>query len=66
VNVTAEIARRQEQLNNLAQAHQVLQERAQQRYEQAQSEYAQKLAERVAYTQQTGRQPKGRVPAPPL
>ena len=66
VNVTAEIARRQEQLYHLAQAHQVLQERAQQRYEQAQAEYAQKLAERAAYTQQTGRKPKGRVPAPPL
>ena len=66
VDVMAEITRRQEQLEHLAQAHQVLQERAQQRYEQAQSEYAAKMAERDAYTQQTGRKPKGRVPAPPL
>jgi len=66
VNVTTEIARRQAQLEHLAQAHRVLQERAQERYAQAQSEYAQKLAERAAYTQQTGRSPRGRVPAPPL
>ena len=66
VDVTAEIARRQAQLEHLAQAHQVLQERAQQRYGHAQSEYAQKLAARAAYTQQTGRKPKGRVPVPPL
>jgi transposase len=66
VDVTAEIARRQAQLEHLAQAQQVLQERAQQRYGHAQSEYAQKLAARAAYTQQTGRKPKGRVPVPPL
>lgn len=66
VDRSAEIARRQQQLEHLAQAHQVLQERAQQRYEQAQSEYAAKLAERDAYTRQTGRRPKGRKPVPPL
>lgn len=66
VDVTAEITRRQQQLEHLAQAHQVIQERAQQRYEQAQSEYAQKMAAREAYSQKTGRKPKGRVPAPPL
>ena len=66
VDITSEIARRHHQLDDLAQAERVLASRAQERYEREQSEYAEKIAERDAYTQQTGRKPKGRVPAPPL
>jgi transposase len=66
VDIASEIARRHHQLDDLAQAQRVLASRAQERYEREQSEYAEKMAERDAYTQQTGRKPKGRVPAPPL
>jgi len=66
VDVAAEIARRQQQLERLGEAHQELERRAQERYEREQAEYEAKRAEREAYTQQSGRKPRGRVPAPPL
>jgi transposase len=66
IDIAAEINRREEQLKNLAEAHNVLQSRAQERYEREQSEYIAKMAQREQYTKQTGRKPRGRVPVPPL
>lgn len=65
MDVTAEIAFRQERLLNLAQARAVLEARAQQRYEAEQAEYEAKMAVR-AQARQQGRQPRGRDPKPPV
>ena len=66
VDVAAELERRQQRLANLSTAEAVLQQRAQERYEQEWSEYEAKLSERTAREAQTGRKPKGPGPKPPL
>lgn len=66
VDVAAELERRQQTLANLSSAEAVLQERAQERYEQELSEYEAKLLERAAREAQTGRKPGGVAPNPPL
>jgi transposase len=60
-----EIALRQERLANLARAKEVLEARAQERYEAEKAEYEAKLREREEKAQQTGRKPRGRAPQPP-
>jgi transposase len=65
LDVVVEIALRQERLANLAQAKEVLEARAQERYEAEKAEYEAKLREREEKTQQTGRKPRGRTPQPP-
>jgi transposase len=66
VDIPAEIDRRNQQLDNLAEAQQEIQRRAQERFEGEQAKHTEKMAERDAYTAQTGRKPRGRVPAPPF
>ena len=66
VDVEAEMALRQSQLEQLAEAQRVMEQRAQESYEQAQGEYEAKVAKREHYQQQTGRKPRGRAPVPPL
>lgn len=66
VDIPAEIGRRNKQLDNLAEAQKEIQRRAQERFEGEQAKHTEKMAERNAYTAQTGRKPRGRVPAPPL
>jgi transposase len=66
IDIAAEIARRQQHLNNLAEAQQELNCRAQERFEGEQVKYTEKMVARDAYRQQTGKNPKGRVPVPPL
>lgn len=66
VDIAAEISRRHDRLNNLAEAKQVIEGRAQERYEEEQRAYAEKMTQREQYMQQTGRKPSGRVPAPPF
>jgi hypothetical protein len=65
MNVHEEIARRQAQLAQLAEAKQVLEARAQARYEAEQAEYAAKQREREEQTERTGKKPPGRPPQPP-
>jgi transposase len=65
MNVTDEIALRQERLARLAEAKQVLQARAQERQAAEQAEYEAKQREREAKAQRTGRKPRGRAPTPP-
>jgi len=65
MNVSDEIALRQERLARLAEAKQVLQARAQERQAAEQAEYEAKQREREAKAQRTGRKPRGRPPAPP-
>jgi transposase len=66
VDIPAEIDRRHKLLNNLGEAQKEIQHRAQERFEGEQAKHTEKIAERNAYTAQTGRKPRGRVPVPPL
>ena len=65
LNVADEIALRQERLERLAEAKQVLQARAQERQAAEQAEYEAKLREREAKAKRSGRKPQGRPPTPP-
>jgi len=63
--IADEIAIRQERLANLAQAKQVLEARAQERYATEKAEYDAKLREREEKVRQDHRKPRGRMPKPP-
>ncbi len=63
--IADEIAIRQERLANLAQAKQVLEVRAQERYAAEKAEYDAKLREREEQARQDHRKPRGRMPKPP-
>jgi transposase len=65
LDIADEIAFREGRLVNLAQAKQVLEVRAQERYAAEQAEYAAKLREREEKARRTGRKPGGRPPEPP-
>ena len=65
MNVADEIALRQERLERLAEAKQVLQARALERQAAEQVEYEAKLREREEKAKRTGRKPGGRPPPPP-
>jgi len=65
LNVSDEIALRQERLVRLAEAKQVLQARAQERQAAEQAEYEAKLRQREEQAQRRGRKPRGRPPTPP-
>ena len=65
LNVTDEIALRQERLERLAEAKKVLQARAQERQVAEQAEYEAKQRKRDEKAQHTGRKPPGRPPTPP-
>jgi transposase len=66
VDIVAEIARREERLDNLEKAKQELHNRAQDQYGLDKSKYDEKMAEREAYIEKTGKKPRGRVPSPPF
>jgi len=66
VDVVAEIARREDRLDNLEKAKQELHNRAQEQYEVDRSKYTEKMVEREAYIKETGKTPRGRVPSPPF
>jgi transposase len=65
MNAEDEIERRQQQLARLAEARQVLEARAQARYEAEKAEYDAKVKEREEKEARTGRKPGGRPPKPP-
>ena len=65
MNIQDEIARRQAQLAQLAEAKQVLEARAQARYQAEQAEYEAKQREREEKAQRSGKKPPGRPPQPP-
>lgn len=65
MNIPDEIERRQHQLERLAEAKQVLEARAQARYEAEQAEYEAKMQAREEKAAKTGRKPPGRPPQPP-
>ena len=65
MNIPDEIERRQQQLARLAEAKQVLEARAQVRYEADKAEHEAKMAAREEKAAKTGRKPPGRPPQPP-
>jgi transposase len=65
MKIEDEIERRQQQLARLAKARQVLEARAQARYEAEKAEYDAKVKEREEKEARTGRKPGGRPPQPP-
>jgi transposase len=66
IDIVIEIARRKERLENLEKAKQELHNRAQEQYGLEKSKYAEKMADREAYIEKTGKKPRGRVPSPPF
>jgi hypothetical protein len=65
LNVVTEIAFRQERLANLAEAKQVLEARAQERYQAEQAAFEAKRRERDEAAKRKGKPPRGRGPQPP-
>ena len=65
LEIETEVALRQERLLNLAQAKQVLQARAEERYQAELAQYQAKLRARAEKAQATGRKPGGPAPKPP-
>jgi len=64
-DIDNEIGRRRQKLASLAQAKAMLDERARQRHAEEQADYEQKMAERQAKEQQSGKKSRGRPPQPP-
>ncbi len=65
MDINDEIKRRQQRLEQLAEAKKVLEERAQARYEAEKAEYEEKLRQREAKAARKGQKPQGRKPKPP-
>jgi transposase len=65
LDLSVEIALREERLLNLEKARAVLEARAQERYEAEQAEYEAKMRAREEKEKETGRKPRGRAPQPP-
>jgi len=65
MDIPEELCRRQDRLEAIAQAKIKIEERAAQRYAQEQKEHAEKVAERRAKAETTGRKPRGPEPKPP-
>jgi transposase len=65
MDINDEIKRRQQRLEQLAEAKKVLEERAQARYEAEKAEYEAKLRQREAKAARKGQIPRGRKPKPP-
>ena len=65
MDIHDEINRRQQRLEQLAEAKKVLEERAQARYEAEKAEYEAKLHQREVKAAKKGQKPRGRKPKPP-
>jgi len=65
VDIDEEIGRRRQQLADLAQAKAALEELARPRHAEEQAAYAQKMAERQAKEERSGKKTPGRPPKPP-
>ncbi len=65
LNVATEIAFRQERLANLAEAKQVMEARAQERYQAEQAAFEAKRRAHEEAAKRTGKKPRGRAPKPP-
>ncbi|WP_136809588.1 transposase [Desulfosediminicola flagellatus] len=65
MDIPAELSRRQDRLDAIAQAKAKIEERAAQRYAEGQKEYEKKVAKRRAKAEVSGKKPRGRNPEPP-
>jgi hypothetical protein len=65
MDLPAEIVRRQERLQAMAQAKARIEERAQARFEKEQAQYEAKLAARDHKARDSGKKPRGKPPKPP-
>jgi transposase len=65
MSIPEELARREKRLAGIARAKAVIEARAKERHAREQAAYEAKMAARAAKAQQTGTQPRGRVPQPP-
>src|SRR3954447_12584509 len=66
MQIPAELARREKRLTEIARAKAVIEARAKERRARERAEYEAKMAAREAKAAQTGKQPGGRVPQPPV
>jgi transposase len=66
MSIPEELARREKRLAEIARAKAVIEARAKERHARARAEYEAKMAARDARAEQTGRNPRGRVPEPPV
>ena len=66
MSIPDELARRKDRLGKLAEARAKIEARARERFKREQVEYEARMAERAAKTAASGKQPRGRVPAPPV
>ncbi|MGC1698000.1 MAG: IS1182 family transposase [Pseudolabrys sp.] len=66
MQVPEELARREKRLAEIARAKVVIEARAKERHARERAEYEAKMAAREAKVTQTGKQPRGRVPQPPV
>jgi transposase len=66
INLPDELKRRQDRLAAMEQAKAKIEARARERFEREQAEYQEKLAKREARAAETGRQPGGKPPKPPV
>lgn len=65
LDLPSEIARREQRLEKIKEARAVIEQRAQERYQQEKAEYDAKLAQRQRKAQETGQKPRGNAPKPP-
>ncbi len=65
MDIPQELRRRQDRLRAIAAAKAKIEERAAQRYAQEKKEHEQKIADRQAKSEKTGKKPRGRGPKPP-
>ena len=66
MQIPEELARRGKRLAEIARAKAVIEARAKERHARERAEYEARLAAREARTAETGKQPRGRVPQPPV
>lgn len=65
LRIPEELARREERLQNIAQAKAEIEKRAAARYAKEEEAYDRKISERATQEQSTGKKPRGRTPKPP-
>ncbi len=65
LDIPAEISRRQDRLEKIKKAKEVVESRAKERYQQEKKEYDEKLKKREAVKKNTGKNPRGRTPKEP-
>lgn len=65
MDIPAELSRRQDRLDAIAQAKEKIEEWAAQRYAEEQKEYEEKLDKRRAKAESSYKKPRGRNPEPP-